>query len=131
MTEKFIENEHNEENEFVALTGEDGSVEKFYHIGTIDYKDEWFVFFQPAEPKNGIDPDELIVFKLSGDEKDETLIPVDDEKLLEEVYDEFMRENEDDEEDTAEENINVCEGCFTKSETNGRGCASCCSCKKQ
>ena len=131
MTEKFIENEHNEENEFVALTGEDGNVEKFYHVGTIDYKDEWFVFFQPAEPKNGIDPDELIVFKLSGDEKDETLIPVDDEKLLEEVYDEFMRENDDDEEDTIEENINVCEGCSTKSETNGRGCASCCACKKQ
>ena len=73
MNDKFVENEKNEQDGFVALTGEDGSVEKFYHIGTIDYKGEWYVFFQPAEPKNGIDPDELVVFRLSGDEKDETL----------------------------------------------------------
>ncbi len=130
MTEKFIENEHNEENEFVALTGEDGSVEKFYHVGTIDYKDEWFVFFQPAEPKDGIDPDELIVFRLSGDEKDETLIPIDDEKLLEEVYDEFMRENDDEDDALSDENVNACEGCSTKAETNGKGCANCCACRK-
>lgn len=129
MTEKFIENEHNEEKEFVALTDDEGSVEKFYHIGTIDYKDEWFVFFQPAEPKDGIDPDELIIFKLSGDEKNETLIPIDDENLLQEVYDEFMRENDDDD-CLSDENVNVCEGCSTKTETNGRGCANCCVCGK-
>lgn len=129
MTEKFIENEHNEEKEFVAFTDDEGSVEKFYHIGTIDYKDEWFVFFQPAEPKDGIDPDELIIFKLSGDEKNETLIPIDDENLLQEVYDEFMRENDDDD-CLSDENVNVCEGCSTKTETNGRGCANCCVCGK-
>ena len=86
MNDKFVENRKNEEDGFVALTGEDGSVEKFYHIGTIDYKGEWYVFFQPAEPKEGIDPDELVVFRLSGDEKDETLLPIDDEDLLEEFY---------------------------------------------
>ena len=125
MNDKYIENEHNEEEGFVALTGEDGSVEKFYHIGTIDYKGEWYVFFQPAEPKNGIDPDELVVFKLSGDEKDETLLPINDEKLLEEVYDEFMRENEDDDVDVGVYASKPCEGCATKNETAGRGCESC------
>lgn len=125
MDDKYTENEHNEEEGFVALTGEDGSVEKFYHIGTIDYKDEWYVFFQPAEPKNGIDPDELVVFKLSGDEKDETLLPVNDEKILEEVYNEFMRENDDDEDDCGVCSSTPCEGCATKKETMGKGCESC------
>ena len=129
MKDKYIENERNEDDGFVALTGEDGSVEKFYHIGTIDYKDEWYVFFQPAEPKDGIDPDELVVFKLSGDEKDETLLPVDDEKLLEEVYEEFMRENEeDDENDESETTEFSCNGCATRAETGGRGCESCAHC---
>ena len=127
MNEKFVENEKNEQDGFVALTGEDGSVEKFYHIGTIDYKGEWYVFFQPAEPKDGIDPDELVVFRLSGDEKDETLLPIDDEELLEEVYEEFMRENDDDAESESETSYS-CEGCSTKRETDGRGCESCVHC---
>lgn len=128
MNEKYYENEHNESDGFVALTGEDGNVEKFYHVGTIDYKDGWYVFFQPAEPKNGVDPDELVVFKLSGDERDETLLPVKDETLLDELYAEFMRElEEDDETETSGcgQNCNSCEGCVTKKETNGRGCSSC------
>ena len=92
MNDKYYENGHEESDGFVALTGEDGNVEKFYHVGTIDFKDDWYVFFQPAEPKDGVDPDELVVFKLSGDERNETLLPVKDEKLLEELFEEFARQ---------------------------------------
>lgn len=128
MNDKYYENDHEENDGFVALTGDDGIVEKFYHVGTIDFKDGWYVFFQPAEPKEGVDPDELIVFKLSGDERDETLLPVKDENLLEELYNEFMRELEDgdDEEPIVQTHTcSGCEGCATKRETNGRGCAFC------
>ena len=128
MNDKYYESGHEENDGFVALTGEDGNVEKFYHVGTIDLKDVWYVFFQPAEPKDGVDPDELVVFKLSGDERNETLLPVKDEKLLEELYEEFMRELEDGEDEEPANQSHTCsgcEGCVTKKETEGRGCASC------
>ena len=66
MSEKYFDNTEKDDGT-VALTGDDGNVVRFFHIGTIEYKNEWFVFFQPAEPKEGIDPDEVVIFKLSGD----------------------------------------------------------------
>ena len=94
MSEKYFDNTEKDDG-MVALTGDDGNVVRFFHIGTIEYKNEWFVFFQPAEPKEGIDPDEVVIFKLSGEGRDETLLPVTDDDLLSEVYDEVMREMED------------------------------------
>ncbi len=80
----------------LAMESEDGCVLNFYHIGTIDYKGDWFVFFQPADPLDGIDPDEIVVFKLSGEGRDETLLPIKDQTLLDEVYKIFVSEAEDD-----------------------------------
>ncbi len=91
MSEKYFDNTEKDDGT-VVLTGDDGNVVRFFHIGTIEYKNEWFVFFQPAEPKEGIDPDEVVIFKLSGEGRDETLLPVTDDDLLSEVYDEFMGE---------------------------------------
>ena len=68
------------------------------------------------------------MFKLSGDERNETLLPVKDENLLEELYEEFMRELEDGEDEEPANQAHTCsgcEGCVTKKETEGRGCASC------
>jgi hypothetical protein len=99
MSEKYQENVQTEElTDVVELTGEQGDVLRFYHIGTIEYKDDWFCFFQPAEPIEGTDPDELVIFKIGAEGEKEVLVPVDDEELLDEVYAEFMRELEDDEE---------------------------------
>ena len=123
MNEKYVENCQEDENGFVALTGEDGSVERFFHVGTIDYKNDWYVFFQPSQPKDGIDPDELVIFKLSGDEKNETLLPINDENLISELYDVFMVENADD--DEINEEID-CASCQTsKNGECGSGCEFC------
>ena len=136
MSKKYFDNTE-KEDETVALTGDDGNVVKFFHIGTIEYKNEWFVFFQPAEPKEGIDPDEIVIFKLSGEGRDETLLPVTDDELLSEVYDEFMREIENDGEDDGENVIvgsysgcEKCGGCENKKSINTVGCNGCNGCKK-
>lgn len=136
MSEKYFDNTEKDDGT-VALTGDDGNVVRFFHIGTIEYKNEWFVFFQPAEPKEGIDPDEVVIFKLSGEGRDETLIPVTDDDLLSEVYDEFMREMEDEDDETEEnsetQNGRVCEncgGCGSKKNENSASCNGCNGCKK-
>lgn len=136
MSEKYFDNTEKDDGT-VALTGDDGNVVRFFHIGTIEYKNEWFVFFQRAEPKEGIDPDEVVIFKLSGDGRDETLLPVTDDDLLSEVYDEFMREMEDEDDETEENSetqngtaCEICGGCGSKKNENSAGCNGCNGCKK-
>ena len=49
MGEKYRETEAGEENDgVVALTDDSGEVIRFYHIGTIEYKNEWYAFFKPV-----------------------------------------------------------------------------------
>ena len=110
----------------MELTDDQGNVLNFYHIGTIEYKDEWYVFFQPAEKVNGVDPDEVVIFRISGDEGNEVLLPVEDDDLLEEVYNEFMRElDEDDGEEEDPAACETCDGCRKGAEPKCNGCEGC------
>ena len=43
---------YEEEDRILELEDEDGNVDKFLHIGTIDYKGAWYCFFQKAEPES-------------------------------------------------------------------------------
>ena len=63
-----------------------------------EYKGKAYSAFEPAEQIDGIEDDDLVIFELSGDD-DETaeLLPVEDEALLDEVFEEFCRVLEEDE----------------------------------
>ena len=111
----------------VSLTSDGGDVIKFFHIGTITYGGEWFAFFQPAEKLDGIDPDELLIYKIEGDGRGENLSPVTDDDLIEKVYNEFLKEMEDDDLSVDENPCATCGGCAAKSKTQGcgGGCGRC------
>ena len=80
------------EDDIVELTTEDGKKLKFYFVGTIEYKGKNYSAFEPAEQIDGIEEDDLIIFELSGDDEETAdLLPVEDEKLLDEVFEEFCR----------------------------------------
>ena len=86
------------EDDIVELTTEDGKKLKFYFVGTIEYKGKNYSAFEPAEQIEGIEDDDLIIFELSGDDEETAdLIPVEDDKLLDEVFEEFCRVLEEDE----------------------------------
>ncbi len=86
------------EEEIVELTTEDGKKLKFYFVGTIEYKGKYYSAFEPAEQIDGIEDDDLIIFELSGDDEETAdLLPIEDEKLLDEVFEEFCRVLEEDE----------------------------------
>ena len=97
-------NEHEHEcdcgldEDIVELTTEDGKKLKFYFVGTIEYKGKNYSAFEPAEQIDGIEDDDLIIFELSGDDEETAdLLPIEDEKLLDEVFEEFCRILEEDE----------------------------------
>ena len=87
-----------EDEDIVTLTTDDGKKLKFYFVGTIEYKGKNYSAFEPAEQMEGIEDDDLIIFELSGDDEETAdLLPIEDEKLLDEVFEEFCRVLEEDE----------------------------------
>lgn len=87
-----VEIEEDEDDEIIELISEDGETKKFYHVATIDYENEWYVFFQPADKMDDADEDEVMVFKLDSDENDNDIfMPVQSEELLHKVYAEYVR----------------------------------------
>ncbi len=99
-TDAMEENEAMEDSELVEFSDESGKIMKFYHLDTIEYENRFFAFFLPAEEIEGIDPDEVIIYEVSGKPGEEELIPVEDDALLDAVYEEFcniMDEGCDDE----------------------------------
>lgn len=109
MSMKEESNDYENDENIVVLEDEDGKTSRYEHIGTIEYKGEWYCFFTPeatAEESNEDDEDdveEVAVFRLVGEEDDERLEIVDDDDLLDEVFEEFCRLSEDDEDEDEED----------------------------
>ena len=86
------------DEDVVELTADDGRKLKFYLVGTIEYKGKNYSAFEPAEEIDGLNEDDLVIFELSGDDEESAeLLPIEDEGLLNEVFEEFCRVLEEDE----------------------------------
>ena len=92
--EEMINEEVEELDEIVELIDEEGMSHQYYHIGTMDENGKKYAFFQPAEEIEGADPDDVVVFEL--DEENEALLPIEDEDLLQKIFDKFVAEYEND-----------------------------------
>ncbi len=110
MSMKEERNDYEDDNNIVELTDEEGKTYRYEHVGTIEYKGEWYCFFTPEKEavERGEDDEdeeeEVAIFHLVGDEDDETLETIEDEDLLDELFAEFLRQyDEEGEEDEEEE----------------------------
>ncbi|MCL2370308.1 MAG: DUF1292 domain-containing protein [Firmicutes bacterium] len=84
----------------ITLNNDEGEAVDFYEIACVDYEGEFYSLLQPVKPMDGIADDEVVIFKLQEDEENEDtdlFLPVGDEKLLEKVFEEFMRKVADEE----------------------------------
>ena len=88
------ETEEDEQN-IIELEDDEGNVEKYLHIGTINYRGEWYCFFQKAEPESEEEEDEVVEFLLRGEGEDQRLVPLEDETLMDEVFAEFCHQYEE------------------------------------
>ena len=94
------------DDEIVELTTDDGKVIKCFHLGTIEYKEKFYAAFEPAEEVEGISEEEIVIFEVAMTEDDSNeseLLPVENEKLLDEVFEEFCKRLEEEPEATEEE----------------------------
>ena len=86
---------YEEEERIFELEADDGTVEKLYHIATIEYRGDMYCCFQKAEPESEEEEDEVIIFALKGEGDDAVLLPLEDEQLMDEVFAEFCHQYED------------------------------------
>lgn len=119
MSEENQEVLEDEDADIVTLLDENNQEVDFYHIATIDYKDDWFIFLQPVELLDGMEEDEMFIFKLGQDEEgNDTILPVEDEETLGAVYEEYLKEAENE----------GCDDCDCGCEEHSHDCE--CGCKK-
>ena len=90
MENEFFE----EEDRIFEVEAEDVTVEKLYHIATIEYRGNMYCCFQKAEPESEEEEDEVIIFALKGEGENAMLEALEDEQLLDEVFAEFCHQYE-------------------------------------
>lgn len=84
--------------DIVEFTDDSGRIMKFYHISTIEHSEKFYAFFTAAEEIEGVAPDEIFIYEIAGEPGNEELLPIEDDKLLDEVYADFcsmMDENDE------------------------------------
>lgn len=78
-------------DEIIELVDDFGKVIKFKLLDVTEYKGEKYTLLLPAEPNDEIAEDEVVIFRLN--EAEETLEPIEDEALLEEVFEFYQNED--------------------------------------
>jgi uncharacterized protein YrzB (UPF0473 family) len=95
MSDKDFElQDAEEEEEIIELVDDDGKVINFKLLDVTEYKGEKYTLLLAAEPNEEIAEDEVVIFRLN--EKAETLDPIEDENLLQEIFDFYQAETEED-----------------------------------
>lgn len=100
-----------DDDEIITLFDEDDNPMDFYEVAVVEYKDELYALLQPAEEIEGIADDEVLIFKIGGndegktDEDEDYFYPVEDENVQEAVFEEYLRATADGDCD------GDCEGC--------------------
>jgi len=98
MAEKDDEQEEMlQEDDLVELVDEKGNVINFKMLDVTEYKGEKYTLLLPAEPNDEIAEDEVVIFRLN--EKEQTLEAVEDEELLQEIFDFYQAEAEETDDD--------------------------------
>lgn len=92
--------------DFITITDEDGGEFELEHVDTIEYKGQVYMAFFPADTGDESEEDEdtgLIILKVIDVDGEEQLSTLDTEEELEEVYDQFMQDLFQDDEESGED----------------------------
>ena len=95
-------NEELDDGDLIELIDDDGKVINFRLLDVTEYKGEKYTLLLAAEPNEEIAEDEVVIFRLN--EAEETLEPIEDEALLQEIFDFYQQETEAEEVYADEEN---------------------------
>lgn len=84
----------NEMEDFVVMTDEDGNEVQFEFLDIVEFEGEEYAVMLPVEDEDGL----VLITKIVPDEEDsemECYIPVEDDALLDKIYDLFKERNQE------------------------------------
>lgn len=84
-----------DEEGIIELVDDNDNIVKFKLLDVTEYKGEKYALLMPAEPNDDVADDEVAIFLYKEDEQ--ILAPIDDDDLLQEVFDFWQNEEEEDE----------------------------------
>jgi uncharacterized protein YrzB (UPF0473 family) len=88
-----------EKEPIIELLNENNEPERFEHIMTLEYKEKPYLIMHPVDDKD-LEEGEVVIFSIVTDDKGEEYYEaLEDEGLLEEVFNEFLLILETDEEE--------------------------------
>ncbi|MGI6688741.1 MAG: DUF1292 domain-containing protein [Christensenellales bacterium] len=96
--------EDDEDTNLVELTDEDGNVAQFEYLDTIEHKGESYVVFlalaeeDEEEENENEDEGEVVILKIAQDDEGEDIyVSCEDDGIVEEVFEIFLQNLEEDE----------------------------------
>lgn len=95
---RFFEDQNNmeEDDDIITLYNEETDKdEEFYHLATLDVDNRWFIVMKPVQKLDDIEEDEVLIYEIGENEEgNDVFLAIEDEDLLQRVFDEFMAEVE-------------------------------------
>ncbi len=90
------ENNNYDDDSLIELVDDDGNTFRYEHLMTFEYKGEWYVAVTPELPPeededDGDGEEDVAIFHVVGSEEDEHLETIEDDALMDELFDEFVR----------------------------------------
>ena len=95
--EEALPFEDGEEGDIIELIDEEENVVRFKLLDVTEYKGNKYTLLLAAEPNEDVAEDEVVIFRLN--EEEEVLEPIEDDGLLQEVFDFYQQEAEEEEGD--------------------------------
>ena len=94
----FFDDQNNmaEDDDIITLYNQETDKdENFYHLATLDVDKRWFVVMKPVEKLDDIEEDEVLIYEIvENEDGNDVFMAIEDEALLQRVFDEFMAEVE-------------------------------------
>jgi uncharacterized protein YrzB (UPF0473 family) len=86
-------------SDFIVLTDDEGNEFELEHLDTLEHEGETYMAFTPVKEDDSDEEIEIVILKVEEEDGEEILVTVDDEDLLDRVYELFMQRIEDAEQD--------------------------------
>ena len=94
--EKNVLENQEEEGEVISLTDEDGNELEFEYLDQIEYEGGNYAVLLPVDEDEETEDDEVVIFKvISADDENEEYEIVEDEEMLQTLFDIFKEKNKD------------------------------------
>ena len=95
--EKFVDKLFSDDMDNITIKDVDGREIEFVQLAIVDFEEKYYAALEPVTPVEGVGEDEVMFFYI--DEEKDCLTYVEDEALMEALFDEFIAMLEELEED--------------------------------